>query len=115
MKYTGGCHCKKVRFEVEMEIDQLIACNCSMCAKKGHLLTFTPERNFKLLSGEKDLTDYQFYKKNIHHLFCSTCGIASFGKGSMPDGMKMVSINARCLDDVDFTKFQVMHIDGKSF
>lgn len=114
MKYSGGCHCGQVRYEVEMAIDNLLSCNCSICAKKGHLLAFAPEANFRLISGDNSLSDYQFNKKTIHHLFCKNCGIASFGKGSMPDGTKMVSINARCLDDVDVRVFPVMEYDGKN-
>ena len=31
MKYTGSCHCGKVRFEAEMESKQAMAWNCSIC------------------------------------------------------------------------------------
>ena len=47
------------------------------------------------------MTDYQFNKHNVHHLFCSTCGISSYGWGTGKNGQKMFSINARCLDEVD--------------
>ncbi len=72
------------------------------------------EDAFKLLSGEDALTDYQFNKHNIHHLFCSTCGVKSFGRGTAPDGKKMVAINARCLEGVDPEKLSVQHFDGKA-
>ena len=114
MKYSGGCHCGKVRYDVEMTIDKVISCNCSICSKKGHLLAFAPTENFKLLSGEGATTDYQFNKMRIHHLFCSTCGIASFGTGKGPDGKEMRSINVRCLDGIDLSKIPVQHYDGKS-
>jgi len=115
MKYKGGCHCGQVRFEVELNLDQVIACNCSICSRKGHLLAFAPEENFVLESGENALSDYQFGKKKIHHLFCSTCGIGSFGNGTGPDGKKMKAINVRCLDNVNFEEIPVQHVDGKSF
>ena len=113
-KYAGGCHCGKVRYEVTLSLGSVLSCNCSICAKKGHLLAFTGEDQFTLLSGQEVLTDYQFSKKVIHHLFCSVCGISSFGKGTAPDGRKMVSINARCLDDVDASTLEVKPFDGKS-
>jgi hypothetical protein len=91
----------------------VIACNCSMCGRSGTLLTFVPAAKFKLLSGESELTDYQFGKKHIHHLFCKTCGIKSFARGQGKDG-PTVAINARCLDDVDPSKLSVTHHDGKS-
>lgn len=114
MKYQGGCHCGKVKFEVETTIDSGLSCNCSICSKKGHVLAFAPETNFKLLSGAEFLSDYQFNKKMIHHLFCKTCGVSAFGKGTMPDGTKMVSINLRCLDNFDLKGVPVTEYDGKS-
>lgn len=114
MKYTGGCHCGAVRYEVEMDIDSVMECNCSICSKRGHLLAFAPESRFTLQSGAEALTDYQFGKKTIHHLFCRVCGVGSFGRGAMPDGTKMAAINVRCLNDVDFAAFPVQHFDGKS-
>ena len=114
MKHQGGCHCGKVRYEVEMKLENAIACNCSICLKRGSLLDFVPEGNFKLLSGNDFLTNYQFNKKVIHHLFCKNCGILSFGRGSTPDGQKMVAINIRCLDNVDLDKIKIHPYDGKS-
>ena len=35
MKYRGSCHCDNVAFEAEGEIGELLACNCSMCRRKG--------------------------------------------------------------------------------
>jgi hypothetical protein len=112
--YTGGCHCGKVRYEVTMTIGQAVECNCSICSKKGHLLSFVPASSFKLLQGEDELTDYQFNKKHIHHLFCRTCGIQSYATGKGKDGNTMYSINVRCLDGVDPQKVQIQHFDGKS-
>jgi hypothetical protein len=111
--HGGGCHCGKVRYDVLAATDSAIACNCSICAKKGTLLTFVGEEAFTLKSGEGELTDYQFNTHNIHHLFCKTCGIASFGRGTGPDGKKMVAINVRCLDDFDVDKVKVNAFDGK--
>lgn len=115
MNHQGGCHCGKVRYEVEMELKKAISCNCSICSKRGSLLDFVPASNFKLLSGENSLTDYQFNKKAIHHLFCSTCGILSFGRGALPDGTQMVAINVRCLDGFDPDKITIESINGKDF
>ena len=112
--YTGGCHCGKVRYEVKLSLGKVIACNCSICAKKAHLLTFVAPDAFSLKSGADSLTDYQFNKHVIHHLFCSTCGIQSFGRGTAPDGKEMIAVNARCLEGVDPSSLDVMQFDGKS-
>lgn len=111
---TGGCHCGKVRFEAEMKLEKALSCNCSICMKRGSLLDFVPESQFKLVSGEDSLQEYLFNKKVIHHLFCKTCGILPFGKATTPDGTKMVAINIRCIDDVDLSKIMVQDYDGKS-
>jgi hypothetical protein len=113
MKHTGGCHCGKVKYEVEMNLQNGISCNCSICLKRGSLLDFVPEEKFTLLNGAENLTDYQFNKKIIHHLFCKDCGILSFSRGSMPDGTKMVAINLKCIDGIDLSKINVQEYNGK--
>lgn len=60
--HSGGCQCGAVRYEVEAEIKDVIACNCSRCSRLGSLLAFVPLRKFKLLVGEIPTTDYQFNK-----------------------------------------------------
>jgi hypothetical protein len=113
-KHSGGCHCGRVRYQAELDLgDPVIACNCSMCGRTGTLLQFIPPAQFTLLSGEDALQDYQFKAHNIHHLFCKSCGIKSFARGTGPHG-PMVAVNARCLDDVDLTKLNVKQFDGKS-
>ncbi len=117
MKYRGSCHCGKVAYEVEVEggIQGVMSCNCSMCGRRGSLLTFTPRNQFKLLSGEPDLTTYTFNKHAIQHRFCKHCGIQSFAWGKDPKGNEMAAINVRCLEDFEFEKLPVKHVDGKAF
>lgn len=112
--YPGGCHCGKVRFDVVLELGEVVACNCSICSKMGWRLALAPAERFTLHSGEGEICDYQFGRKHIHHLFCSTCGVHSFGRGATPDGKRMVSINVRCLDGVDAEALPVKHFDGRS-
>lgn len=113
--YAGGCQCGKVRYEVAVDLDKTISCNCSRCGKLGALFSFSPVQAFTLQSGEDALTDYQFNKKTIHHLFCGTCGIESFARGTGPDGSEMVAVNARCLDGVDIASLHPRPVDGRSF
>jgi hypothetical protein len=112
--YQGGCQCGAVRYDVALELGEVISCNCSRCGKLGSLLAFAPAENFKLLSGEDATTEYQFNKHAIHHLFCATCGIQSFARGRKPDGTEMVAVNARCLDGVDIGALKVKAVDGRS-
>jgi hypothetical protein len=112
--YTGGCHCGAVRYEVDIEnLSSAISCNCSICSKRGWLLTFVPTAQFRLLQGAGELTEYLFNRKLVHHLFCKTCGTASYGHGSDGNGNEMVAINVHCLDDVDLKSLSIQEYDGK--
>jgi hypothetical protein len=82
--YTGGCQCGKVRYEAEADIGEVITCNCSRCRKVGSLLSAVAMSDFKLLSGEDEMTEYQFNNRRIHHPFCKTCGIQSYAYGKGP-------------------------------
>lgn len=112
--YTGGCHCGAVRYEATMTLERVISCNCSICTKAGYILAFVPAAQFKLLSGNEKLRDYQFNQKMVHHVFCEVCGIHSFGRGTMPDGNEVKAINLRCVDDVDLETLQLQKVDGRS-
>jgi hypothetical protein len=113
--YTGGCQCAKVRYEVQMNIEEVLACNCSRCGRLGSLLAFAPAAQFRLISGHDDLTMYEFNKHMIEHQFCSTCGIQSFAIGTHPKtGEKMAAINVRCLDHIDLDSLKVRKVDGRS-
>lgn len=113
--YQGSCHCGAVRYEAKSPpIEQAMSCNCSMCRRKGSLLAFIPATDFTLQSGGELLTDYQFNKHVLHHLFCRSCGVTSFVRGAKPDGTAMIALNVRCIDDIDPDKIKVMHFDGKN-
>ncbi|MFZ5896592.1 MAG: GFA family protein [Myxococcota bacterium] len=111
--YSGSCHCGNVKYDVDLDLSGgVISCNCSICRRTGALLAFVPPEQFNLHSGADKVSDYQFNKKIIHHLFCSNCGIRAFCRGTGPDGKKMVSVNVRCLDGVDLDKLKINHYDG---
>ena len=114
-RFSGSCHCGKVAYNVELDLSRpVVSCNCSMCRRAGTLLSFVPEASFTLERGADELGDYQFNKHNVHHLFCRTCGVKSFARGTSPDGAVMVAVNVRCVPDVDLDKLQVMDFDGAS-
>jgi hypothetical protein len=79
------------------------------------LLAFAPAAQFKLLSGDADLTKFEFNKHMVQHQFCSTCGIQSFAIGAHPKtGAKLAAINVRCVDGVDMETLKVKNVDGGS-
>lgn len=97
------------------ELTQAMSCNCSICSKRGWLLTFIPGTAFRLISGAEEVTIYHFNKNAIDHIFCKTCGTASYGSGKDSEGNVTMAINVRCLDDVDVDTLTINHVDGKNF
>src|SRR5690606_1286392 len=97
MLYKGSCHCGHIRFQVEGEIAGAMACNCSICQRKGALMWFVPRTALQLLTPEENASTYTFNKNLIRHRFCATCGIQPYGEATRPDGQAMAAINIRCL------------------
>ena len=114
MKYKGSCHCGKISFEVEGEIKGAMACNCSMCQRKGSLLWFVPREDLHLLSPGDLANTYTFSKHVIKHRFCPTCGIHPYGEGVDPNGKAMAAINIRCIENIDLASVPIQHFDGRS-
>ena len=112
--YSGSCQCGTVSFEVDLDLEKTITCNCSRCQKLGSVLAFAPRDKFKLKSGESKLSEYRFNKKTLSHLFCSACGIQSFAYGAAPDGAQVAAVNVNCLDGVDPRSLTSHHYDGKA-
>ena len=112
MLYQGSCHCGAIAFEDEGEIDGALACNCSMCRRKGSLLWFVARDPMRLHTAEQAAATYTFNKHVIKHRFCATCGIHPYGEGIDPKGNAMAAINLRCVDNIDLDRVPVQHYNG---
>ncbi len=110
----GSCHCGKLAFQVEGEIKNAIACNCSICSRKGSLLWFVPHDKMQLLTPEEDIATYTFNKHVIRHHFCKTCGMHPYAEGVNPQGNRTAAINIRCLEGIDLDAVPIQHFDGRS-
>lgn len=115
MLYQGSCHCGAVAFEVDGEIDAALACNCSMCRRRGSLLWFVARDQFRLRAPEEAAASYTFNKHVIKHRFCATCGIHPYGEGVDPKGNAMAAINLRCVDGLELDQVPVHHHDGADY
>ena len=114
MGHKGSCHCGRVAFEAEGEPDSGLACNCSMCSRKGSLLWFVPREQFHLTTPEDNAAAYLFNKHAIRHRFCPVCGIHVYAEAKGPDGRDMAAINLRVVQDIDLDRIPVKHFDGRS-
>ncbi|WP_423606708.1 GFA family protein [Sphingomonas sp. MS122] len=115
MPVTGSCHCGKMSYTLEGDAPTAaLACNCSICRRKGYLLHFAPAEQFTAHGDPDATTIYQFNRHNIRHTFCKTCGCAPYGGGTGPDGKAMAAINLRCADDIDLDSLTIHKFDGAS-
>jgi hypothetical protein len=112
--HRGGCHCGRVRFEVEAPaVVEAKECNCSICQMTGYQHLIVGTRDFRLLQGEDVLTTYTFNTGIAQHRFCRHCGVKSFyTPRSHPDG---ISVNVRCLDEETIEEIRLTPFDGRNW
>ncbi|KYG60563.1 aldehyde-activating protein [Bdellovibrio bacteriovorus] len=91
--YHGSCHCKRVQFDVNLDVSRGIhKCNCTYCVKTKYQKVFTKADQLTLKTGEDSLTNYHaspsgWPEGHIHHYFCKNCGVQVYSKGylEMPE------------------------------
>lgn len=112
--HSGGCHCGRVRYEVDAPADiRADECNCSICRMSGYQHLIVPQHAFRLLAGEDELETYTFLTGVAQHRFCRHCGVKSFYiPRSHPDG---ISVNVRCLDPATIRSLTVVPFDGANW
>jgi hypothetical protein len=110
----GSCHCRAVSYVLTEVPRTGMACNCSICRRRGHVLAFFPPSKFTLETSRDALATYTFNKHAIQHHFCKTCGCAPFGEGKTPDGREMIAINLRCVEEFDLASVEITEFDGAS-
>ncbi len=111
MSISGSCHCGKLAFTLEDEPTEVMQCNCSICQRKGYLLTFAPADQVTITADAADLAAYTFNHHNVQHQFCKSCGCAPFGTGKDGQGNTVYALNLRCAD-ADLEKLQINAFDG---
>lgn len=120
-RFEGSCHCGRVRFEVEADIDHVRVCDCSICSKRGALNHRIPKENLKLLTPWEDLVLYQWGSRTAKDYFCPTCGILPFRRPADPTSGERAqgvepfdgwAVNVRCLEGVDLEAIPIKRIHG---
>ncbi|KZC40570.1 MULTISPECIES: GFA family protein [Rhodanobacter] len=114
MNDKGNCHCGKVAFEVESEIGEALACNCSICQRRGSPLWFVLCEKLHLLTPEDATSSYTFNRHAVQHRFCPVCGMHPYAEGTNPKGNAMAAINIRRIEGIELSAIPVRHYDGRA-
>lgn len=112
--YEGSCHCGAIKFSYDGEkIDKGLRCNCSICARKGAIMSTEVIASDNLnISTEDDAPGlYQFGAKTAKHYFCKNCGIYTHHETArFPDHYR---VNLGCIEGIESTQLDADIFDGK--
>ena len=109
------CHCKKVEAEINVsdDIEKFLRCNCSICKRKGAIMSMVKNEDFKIIKGDDVLKIYQFHTKIARHYFCSFCGVYTHHNPRVNPAM--TGFNVGCIDDVNTFKLENVSVnDGQN-
>ena len=109
------CHCGLVEAEINIigDFEKMLKCNCSICKKKGAIMSIVKNEDFNITKGLDKLKLYQFHTKVAKHYFCSNCGI--YTHHNPRSNPAMTGFNVGCIDEIDTFKFKnVLINDGKN-
>lgn len=114
--YRGTCHCGAVTFEADLDLAQpTFRCNCSICRRTRFWPAVARPEDFRLLSGEGELTRYAFGQRVNEHYFCRACGVRTFGIGNDTPVGKMIGVNVGCLEGLSeeaLARLAIVYVDG---
>ena len=115
MKKKLTCHCGGVEIEVNApdQFKKVMRCNCTLCKRKGTIMTMVGPEDLKIIKGEKLLKLYQYHTKTAKHYFCSNCGI--YTHHNPRSNPAMTGFNLGCVDEINtFHLKDVTLIDGNN-
>ena len=94
------CHCGSVEAEINIEkFKKVLRCNCSICKRKGAIMSIVKNEDFKIVKGKDKLKLYQFHSKVAKHYFCSVCGI--YTHHNPRSNPAMTGFNLGCIDEIN--------------
>ncbi|HAK52776.1 MAG TPA: hypothetical protein DCM54_12865 [Gammaproteobacteria bacterium] len=108
--YHGSCHCGAVQFEVDLELDHVRVCDCSLCRKRGALNYRVEEAQIRVLTPLDEMTLYQWNTKTAKDYFCPRCGILPFHRPRTAPDLR--TVNVRCLDGIDVDAIPRQSVEG---
>ncbi|WOT05565.1 GFA family protein [Shewanella youngdeokensis] len=111
--HAASCHCGAVKLvlNLPMGLADLRRCDCSMCRRRGTIVTSASLDGLKVVAGKDALKVYQFNTATAKHYFCRTCGI--YTHHQRRSNPKQFGINVGCIEGVNPNELtQVAMVDG---
>ena len=95
------CHCNAVEVDINVSgnLDKMLRCNCSLCKRKGTIMSMVKNEDFKIVKGGDKLKLYQFHTKVAKHYFCSLCG--NYTHHNPRSNPVMTGFNLGCIDEIN--------------
>ncbi len=108
------CHCGKIEAQINIKnFDKILRCNCSLCKRKGAIMSLVKSENFEIIKGKDQLSLYQFHTKVARHYFCKSCGV--YTHHNPRSNPTMTGFNLGCIDEIDTFKYNRITVnDGKN-
>ena len=115
---------RSVRFTFTCaEITTGLRCNCSICVRKGAVMSSNYFRPADVeVEGKEGLGLYQFGDKDVNHFFCRTCGIFPFNTvASVPPDYEGSArpgdyrVNLGCVEGLEVLGLDIELVDGRAF
>jgi len=102
MKVTGRCHCSKIIYEAEINLDNLVICHCTDCQSLSgsafRTVAMSKKGAFRLLVGNPKIYIKTGDSGNKREqAFCSDCGSPIYST-SVGDGPKLYGIRLGTVD-----------------
>ena len=107
------CHCGAVEAEINIsnKLEKILRCNCSICKRKGAIMSIVKNEDFNITKGEDKLSLYEFYTKVAKHYFCTECGI--YTHHNPRSAPTMTGFNLGCVDEVKVEDLkEIANFDG---
>ncbi|RXJ72147.1 aldehyde-activating protein [Veronia nyctiphanis] len=104
--HKATCHCGSVElmFKMHNGLVDLRRCDCSMCRRRGAVVSSVALDDIEITKGEEYLTLYQFNTHTAKHYFCSKYGI--YTHHQRRSNPTQYGINVACLEGINALKIE---------
>lgn len=112
----GSCNCGYVEFTVNMELEDVYVCHCSICRKStgsgGIAVAVVPNEKFDWISGKEYIKTWHKPDHDWETSFCTSCGSTLPGKNDESSTYIPVSLLNSGLENLKVKKH--LFLDSKA-